>query len=188
MTFSALDSALLGPLFATEPMRAVFADSARVEAMRAAEAALARAQAAFGLVPASLEAALRTLPDGTLDPVALGRGTALSGVPVIPFVKAVQRALPADLEPAFHKGATTQDIVDTALALQCRTGFALIEANAPRSSRASPGLHSGIARRPASGGPTGSTPRRSASATRSRPGGSASPRWPRKRRRSAPGC
>lgn len=128
MTFSALDSALLGPLFATEPMRAVFADSARVEAMRAAEAALARAQAAFGLVPASLEAALRTLPDGTLDPVALGRGTALSGVPVIPFVKAVQRALPADLESAFHKGATTQDIVDTALALQCRAALALIEA------------------------------------------------------------
>ena len=60
---------------------------------------------------------------------ALGRETALAGVPVIPFVKAVQARLPTELEPAFHKGATTQDVLDTALALQMRDALALIEAD-----------------------------------------------------------
>ena len=51
MSFAALDSDLTGPLFATDAMRACFADTARLRAMLAAEAALARAEAAFGLAP-----------------------------------------------------------------------------------------------------------------------------------------
>ncbi|MCJ2032816.1 adenylosuccinate lyase family protein [Methylobacterium sp. J-068] len=128
MTFSALDSALLGPLFATDAMRAVFSDEARVAAMVRAESALARAQAAAGLVPEGLATALDGLPHGALDPAALGRGTALAGVPVIPFVKAVRRLLPPELEGHFHKGATTQDIADTGLVLQLRAAFDLVEA------------------------------------------------------------
>jgi 3-carboxy-cis,cis-muconate cycloisomerase len=42
-------------------------------------------------------------------------------------VKAVQKRLPAQCESFFHKGATTQDILDTALVLQLRDGFRLIE-------------------------------------------------------------
>ncbi len=128
MAFSSLDSELLGPLFTTEPMRAAFCDRARLRAMLRAEAALARAEAANGLVPESLADAIDAVSTDALDLAALGRGTALAGVPVIPFVKAVRRALPAGLEPSFHKGATTQDIADTALVLQMADGFRLIEA------------------------------------------------------------
>ncbi|WP_407524352.1 lyase family protein [Methylobacterium oryzisoli] len=126
MTLSALDSLILGPLFATDAMRAVFTDEARIAAMLRAEAALARAQGRAGLVPDALAPALDALAPAALDPTSLGRRTALSGVPVIPFVKAVQATLPADLEPAFHKGTTTQDIADTALALQLREAFGLV--------------------------------------------------------------
>src|SRR5205085_2354731 len=64
MTFSALDSALTGPLFATDAMRAVFSDRARLAAMLKAETALARAEAQFGLVPKALATALARLePD-----------------------------------------------------------------------------------------------------------------------------
>ncbi|WP_288586400.1 adenylosuccinate lyase family protein [uncultured Methylobacterium sp.] len=129
MTLSALDSALLGPLFATDAMRAVFADEARVAAMLRAEAALARAQSQAGLVPASLGPAIEAIGAAALDPAALGRRTAVSGVPVIPFVKAVQGALPPELEPAFHKATTTQDIADTALVLQVRDAFDLVAAD-----------------------------------------------------------
>ena len=62
MTFAALDSALLGPLFATDAMRACFSDEARLRAMLAAEAALARAEAAHGLVPDGLAGALDAIP------------------------------------------------------------------------------------------------------------------------------
>ena len=129
MTFSPLDSALTGPLFATEAMHACFSDHARLRAMLAAEAALARAQATLGLVPATLAPAIDAIDPATLDAAAIGAATALAAVPTIPFVKAVQSLLPAPLEPHFHRGATTQDILDTALVLQCRDALALLEAD-----------------------------------------------------------
>jgi 3-carboxy-cis,cis-muconate cycloisomerase len=129
MTFSALDSALTGSLFATDAMRAVFSDRARLRAMLRAEAALARAEARFGLAPADLAQALEAIQPDDLDLERLGRETQVAGVPTIPFVKAVQARLPAQLERAFHKGATTQDILDTALVLQMREGFMLLEAD-----------------------------------------------------------
>ena len=49
-------------------------------------------------------------------------------MPTIPFVKAVQSRLPPDMERSFHKGATTQDILDTALVLQMRDAFSLVAA------------------------------------------------------------
>jgi 3-carboxy-cis,cis-muconate cycloisomerase len=91
------------------------------------EAALARAQARLGLVPDTLAPAIEAISPDDLDLEALGHGTALAGVPTIPFVKAVQARLPPALEPSLHKGATTQDVVDTALVLQMREAFDLIE-------------------------------------------------------------
>src|SRR6202011_4616940 len=129
MTFSALDSELLGPLFASEAMRAVFSDRRRVAAMLQVEAALARAEAKHRLVPRGLAAAIAAIAADDLDLAALGRETALAGVPVIPFFKAVQAKLPKALEPHFHRGATTQDIADTALVLQMREAFDLIAAD-----------------------------------------------------------
>ncbi len=128
MAISALDSLLLGPLFTTDAMRACFTDEARLAAMLAAEAGLARAQARFGLVPAELAPAIEAITASSLDARALGRRTALAGVPSIPFVKAVQSRLPAALEPWFHLGATTQDVLDTALVLQLREALRVVEA------------------------------------------------------------
>jgi 3-carboxy-cis,cis-muconate cycloisomerase len=126
MTFSALDSAITGPLFTTREMREVFSDRARLRAMLRMEAALARVQARQGLAPPELADALDGLSPDLFDCDALGRDTALAGVPVIPFVKAVQAHLPKNLERGFHKGATTQDVADTALVLQLRDAVALI--------------------------------------------------------------
>ncbi|UFN51769.1 adenylosuccinate lyase family protein (plasmid) [Roseomonas sp. OT10] len=132
MTFSALDSALVGPLFATEDMRACFSDEARLRAMLAAEAALARAEAGLGIVPVGLSDAIEAVSPGDLDLAALGRQTMLSAVPTIPFVKAVQARLPPEMERDFHRGATTQDILDTALVLQLRDALRLVAAELDR--------------------------------------------------------
>jgi 3-carboxy-cis,cis-muconate cycloisomerase len=133
VTFSAFDSELLGPLFATDAMRDVFSDRARVANMLRAEAALARAQAGLGLAPQELAGAIEAISPDDLDITALGRETAIAGVPTIPFIKAVREKLPKELERAFHKGATTQDIVDTALALQMRDGLQLIQTDLART-------------------------------------------------------
>jgi 3-carboxy-cis,cis-muconate cycloisomerase len=126
MTFSPLDSELLGPLFASPTMRAIFSDRRRIAAMLEVEVALARAEAEQGLVPGELASAIARVSADELDIAQLGRETASAGVPVVPFVKAVQARLPEPLEPHFHLGATTQDIADTALVLQMRDAFDLI--------------------------------------------------------------
>lgn len=129
MTMSPLDSAILGPLTTTAAMAEVFSDRSRVAAMLAAEAALARALARFGLAPAALAGAVEKISADDFDYAALGRQTALSAVAVIPFVKAVQAKLPKDLERAFHRGSTTQDIGDTGFVLQMRDAIALLAAD-----------------------------------------------------------
>ncbi len=127
MSFSALDSGLVGPLLVSEGMREVFADRTRLAAMLRAESALARAQARLGLASPGLAPAIEAIDPASLDIAAIGAATALSGVPTIPFVKAVSARLPPALERDFHKGATTQDILDTALVLQLRMAFDLLE-------------------------------------------------------------
>lgn len=129
MAFSPLDSQLLSGLVTTPAMAAVFSDRATLAAMLRVEAALARAQAGVGLVPADLADAIGAIKAESFDIEALGRATALSGVLPIPFVKALQAKLPKDLEKAVHFGATTQDISDSVLALQMRDGLALLAAD-----------------------------------------------------------
>jgi 3-carboxy-cis,cis-muconate cycloisomerase len=126
VTFSALDSALTGPLFATGAMRAAFSDRARVAAMLKAEAALARAEAAKGLAPKGLAEAIAAITLDDLDIAAIGAKTADAGVPAIPFAKAVEAKLPPKLRGAFHRGATSQDMLDTALVLQVRDALDLV--------------------------------------------------------------
>ncbi len=126
MTFSALDSDLTGPLFATAEMRAVFSDRARLAAMLAVEAALARAEATHGLVPKALAPAIRRIAPEDFDIAALGEATARAGVPAIPFVQALEAKLPETLAGHVHRGATSQDLLDTALVLQVGEGLNLL--------------------------------------------------------------
>src|ERR1700733_3710665 len=126
MSFSPLDSELFGPLSATDAMRACFSDTEWVGSMLAVEAALARSESQLGLAPAALAPAIEAIRPEELDIAALGVRAGVAGVPTIPFVQAVQARLPAELERSFHKGATTQDIIDTALVLRVRDALTLI--------------------------------------------------------------
>jgi 3-carboxy-cis,cis-muconate cycloisomerase len=103
MTFSALDSPLTGPLLATDAMRACFSDEARLRAMLAAEAALARAEALLGHAAPGLAEAVNAIAPASLDVAAIGRQNALAGVPTIPFVKTVQARLPPGRNAIFTR-------------------------------------------------------------------------------------
>jgi 3-carboxy-cis,cis-muconate cycloisomerase len=127
---SPFDSALLGPLLGDEAIAPLFSDAAAVAAMVRVERALARAQAGLGIVPAAAAAAidarlaeLAPAPDGLAD------GTARAGVPVPPLVAALRAALPPEAAAWLHWGATSQDIVDTGLALRLDAALAIL---APR--------------------------------------------------------
>ncbi len=124
---SAHDSRILGPLFAEPAIAALFDDTATVRAMALVEAALARAEAATGSIP-PLAAARIAEAAGTFvaDLDALGRGTEQSGVAVIDFVAQFRAHVGGDAAQWVHWGATSQDIVDTALVLQLRDAITLI--------------------------------------------------------------
>ena len=127
MSISPVDSTVYGGLFTTPAMRAVFSDHARLQRMLDVEAALARAEAKLGLIPAAAAAEIGAKADvARFDLDAIGQETALVGYPVVALVKALGRACAGDAGRWVHWGATTQDIVDTALVLQLRAGIDLI--------------------------------------------------------------
>jgi 3-carboxy-cis,cis-muconate cycloisomerase len=116
---------LFDGVLARGPVRVAVDDSAWLQAMLDVEAALARAQARVGLVPAGaaeqIAAACRA---DRFDPAELGAAAAASGNPVVPLVAALRAAVPAAAATHVHHGATSQDILDTAAMLVARRALA----------------------------------------------------------------
>ncbi len=84
------------------------------------EAALARALERAGLAPCGAGGAVTAAAAGAFDAGALGRQAAQSGNPVPGLVAALRRAVPPDAADTVHRGATSQDIIDTAAMLLAR--------------------------------------------------------------------
>jgi 3-carboxy-cis,cis-muconate cycloisomerase len=114
---------LFGGLFAHGEAGALVTDRALVDAMVEFEVALLEALAEFDLAPA---AAARELADAVasgdldLDPDELGSATGEQGTPVPGLLRALRRQLPDSASAHLHKGATSQDVVDTAVMLVAR--------------------------------------------------------------------
>jgi 3-carboxy-cis,cis-muconate cycloisomerase len=85
------------------------------------EAALARACASAGLVPADAAAAISAACQAEqFDIAALGRDAAASGNPAVPLIASLRAKLPGDVADHVHRGATSQDVIDTAAMLVAR--------------------------------------------------------------------
>jgi 3-carboxy-cis,cis-muconate cycloisomerase len=99
-------------------VRDAVSDRAWLQAMLDVEAALARAQALVGLLPAEhAEAVARACRADAFDLAGIGEAAAASGNPVVPMVRALREALPGQAADAVHKGATSQDVLDSAAML-----------------------------------------------------------------------
>ncbi len=118
-------------LTSTAAMLAVFEPKATVQRMLDVEAALAHALARAGVIPtdavAPIEAACQA---DRIDAAALTEAAARAGNLAIPLVKqltACVGAQSADAAKYVHWGATSQDIIDSAMVLQLRDALDLIE-------------------------------------------------------------
>ncbi len=109
---------LTAALFGDPQIEALFSDADLVAAMVQVEAALAQVQADLGLIG---PAAARELGQGDLaarlDLSVLAAGTGQAGVPVPALVAELRRLLSPEAAEGLHYGATSQDIVDTAMML-----------------------------------------------------------------------
>jgi 3-carboxy-cis,cis-muconate cycloisomerase len=96
-------------------------DAAWLQAMLDAEAALARALERAGLAAQGSGAAVTAAARADqFDPAELGRQAVRTGNPVPALVRALSAQLPPDAREAVHRGATSQDIIDTAAMLIAR--------------------------------------------------------------------
>jgi 3-carboxy-cis,cis-muconate cycloisomerase len=122
------------PIFVPDKFREVVSGRAWLQAMLEAEGALAVAEARAGLIPPDASEAIASCckkgrEAGLFDPEELGRKGRAQGNPVPPLVRALTEVVSEVSEEAagyVHKGATSQDIVDTAAMLLTKRALDLI--------------------------------------------------------------
>jgi 3-carboxy-cis,cis-muconate cycloisomerase len=122
---------LLAGTFARGAAAAAVSDDAWFRALLQVEAALARAAAASGLVPATAADAVTAAcaDPSRLDLAGVVARAADDGNPVPPLVRALREAVGERDAVAVHVGATSQDVLDTALLLLARAAVGAVDAD-----------------------------------------------------------
>ncbi len=122
-----LDSRIYRDLFGTPEMREIFSDQSLVQAWLDVEVALARAQAAVGVIPArAADEIARQARAEHIDLDALKQQTEIVGYPILPLVRMLASRCGDGAGEFIHWGATTQDIMDTATVLQLRRAHRIL--------------------------------------------------------------
>ncbi len=130
---------LIESLSATEALSQVFSDAGVLQATLDFEAALARAEARVGLIPADAAAAItEAAAADAFDLPELGRQSMRAGTPAIPLVRMLTQRV-RERNPAasgfVHWGATSQDVTDTAMILLLGRCRRVLEADHQRVCR-----------------------------------------------------
>lgn len=126
MTASVFDDPWLGGLFGDGAIASIWSHERRLSHMLAFEAAWARALGACGLADAdTAEKAAAAILAAKIDDDDIRAGTAADGVPVPALVRALKTVAG---KAAVHTGSTSQDVMDTALALALKETSDLIAA------------------------------------------------------------
>ncbi len=130
MTAYVMDSELFRDQFGTAEMRDIFSDRVTVQKWLDTEAALARAEAEEGLIPAAAADEIARISDAALyDLDAMRAEMARTSHPIVPLVRAMDEKCKGDAGGYVHWGATTQDIMDTGQILQIKDAWAVIAAD-----------------------------------------------------------
>ncbi len=127
MASTVFDSELFADIFGTAEMRAIFSDENTVACYVRAEVALAVAQGRVGVIPREhADVIAAKAPQVVLDRAELKKEAENVGYPILGLVRQLSAAL-GDAGGYVHWGATTQDIMDTAVVLQVRDALALVD-------------------------------------------------------------
>lgn len=139
-----LDAGLLSPVRAGTPVEAAVGDTAWLQAMLDAEAALVRAQARCGTVPASAAETITAAARAEhLDVRELALAARETANPVVGLVKALTAVVTARSPEAaeyVHRGSTSQDVFDTGAMLVAARALRLIVADLRAVAAALAGL------------------------------------------------
>ena len=123
------DSILFRDAFGTAKMREIFSDHALIQRYIDVEIALAKAEARVGVIPAeAAEVIARESKIDLIDFDKMRHETDIVGYPILPLVHQLVKMC-GEAGRYVHWGATTQDIMDSAVALQVRDALDVVEAD-----------------------------------------------------------
>lgn len=129
MSASPFEHPFLSGLLGDAEMAPFFSAEADCRAMLAFETALAKAQGGAGVIPAeSAGTIVAALAGFSPDLPALAAGVGRDGVVVPEFVRQLRHAVGGDAAGFVHFGATSQDVIDTSLALRLVPALAILDA------------------------------------------------------------
>jgi 3-carboxy-cis,cis-muconate cycloisomerase len=129
MASTVVDSILFRDAFGTAKMRALFSDFALVQRYIDVEVALAKAEARVGVIPS--DAAEMIARESTIDRIDfehMREETDIVGYPILPLVHQLV-GMCGEAGRYVHWGATTQDVMDTAVSLQVRDALDVIDSD-----------------------------------------------------------
>lgn len=131
MAFSPTDSKIFSSLFSDETVSDIFSDESYIAYLIKVEIALAKVQAELEIIPESAAELIKECGSSlTIDFAKLTITTEKTGVPITALLAQYREKIKTIDEEAtnyLHWGATTQDIMDTALILQTRDSLSTIE-------------------------------------------------------------
>jgi 3-carboxy-cis,cis-muconate cycloisomerase len=108
----------LAGTFGDAPTAEIFSERTTVRSWLAVERELANAQASLGLIPREAALAISEMASSDSWPMAdMADRTRIIGYPILPLLEAVADRAPANVADWIHLGATTQDVMDTALSI-----------------------------------------------------------------------
>lgn len=115
------DSLIIAPLFRDDFVAQQFSDEQLIAYLLTVEVALANVQSRLGVIPADVAETIQLAISGMkVDLAQLRESVKKSSIPTISLVSQIRHATEERYEPYIHWGATSQDIMDTALILQLR--------------------------------------------------------------------
>src|SRR5215475_9454250 len=128
MSSHVIDSAYFRDLYGSPAMRSVWSDHNLLQKWLDYEAALARAEASVGIVPPEAAAEITHKARAELmDDEAIKRGVDQTVHPLVSLIWQLSSHCEGSAGGYVHWGATTQDVMDTAIVLQIKESFPLFE-------------------------------------------------------------
>lgn len=107
----------------------IWSEAATTDAWLEVEIGLAHAQADVGLIPVDAAGAIEAhLRSTSVDVANLRAGSRQVGYPILPLLEQLSASGPSDVAAYLHWGATTQDVMDSALAMQLGRSLDRIDA------------------------------------------------------------
>jgi 3-carboxy-cis,cis-muconate cycloisomerase len=120
---------LLTALFGDPVMAGIFSAERTIRAWLEVEVALAEAQGEFGIIsPSEVEAIRAAAKPANVNLANLLTRSRVVGYPILPLIREITPELDHGRAARIHYGATTQDIMDTALAMQLAEAIARLDA------------------------------------------------------------